>query len=411
VTPWPRHLEVVLNGSGRMTRIRRLAIMLGLGACCAFAPARGVAQVVLKPGVTVRSLEAAVGRDSNDTEALYGLALGYWSKKRWNDAERVLKQTLAIEPRNARALLALAHLPYARRPRLWDEELRGEVPPEWQPSLLLRDRYTRLAMQIDPLVDLQIVGAVAPDPGALLQGADPGSIERHAIVGQANFQNARYDQAYGWLNQFARLLGEEVDSARVPDFVLWFRGLSAAHLNDFPTALRDFRALHARDPGRERTVLSPDPVDVTYVLAWLEQYTGALEAAATLYQEALTRDLGLWMAHVQLAKLHEDRGEWNDAIRERRLAVDADPEDPSLLLDLGITLFRSGRSDQAAPILVQARSGLPRNFRVPYYEGYVARALARPDAAREAFQRFLTLVPSRYSGEIAEVRGRLHELP
>ena len=394
-----------------MTRFRRLAIAVGLGACLAGAPAVGVAQVVLKPGVTVRSLEAAVARDSNDTEALYGLALGYWSKKRWNDAERMLKQTLAIEPRNARALLALAHLPYARRPKLWDEDVRGEVPPEWQPALILSERYIRLAMQIDPLVDLQIVGAVAPDPGALLQGADPQDVERTALVGQANFQNARYDQAYAWFNQFARLLGEEVDSSRVPDFVLWFRGLSAAHLNDFPGALRDFRALHARDPRRERTVLSPDPVDVTYVLAWLEQYTGALDAAAPLYQEALTSDLGLWMAHVQLAKLHEDRQEWNDAIRERRLAADADPEDASLLLDLGITLYKSGRADQAAAVLLQARTGLPRNYRVPYYEGYVARDLARPDAAREAFQRFLALVPSRYTGEIAEVRGRLHELP
>lgn len=400
-----------LHGSGRMTRLRRLVFAVGLGACLIGAPAGGAAQVVLRPGVTVRSLEAAVARDSNDTEALYALALGYWSKKRWNDAERMLKQTLAIEPRNARALLALAHLPYARRPKLWDEDVRGQVPPEWQPALILSERYTRLAMQIDPLVDLQIVGAVAPDPNALLQGADPGSIERNAMVGQANFQNARYDQAYAWFNRFARLLGEEVDSSRVPDFVLWFRGLSAAHLNDFPTALRDFRALHARDPDREQTILSVDPVDVTYVLAWLEQNTGALDTAAPLYEEALTHDFGLWMAHVQLAKLHEDRQEWNDAIRERRLAVDADPEDPSLLLDLGITLFRAGRSEQAAPILLQARSGLPRNFRVPYYEGYVASALARPDAAREAFQRFLTLVPSRYADEIAEVRGRLHELP
>jgi len=400
-----------LHGSGRMMRLRRLVIAVGLGACLIGAPAGGAAQVVLKPGVTVRSLEAAVARDSNDTEALYALALGYWSKKRWNDAERMLKQTLAIEPRNARALLALAHLPYARRPKLWDEDVRGQVPPEWQPALILSERYTRLAMQIDPLVDLQIVGAVAPDPNALLQGADPGSIERNAMVGQANFQNARYDQAYAWFNRFARLLGEEVDSSRVPDFVLWFRGLSAAHLNDFPAALRDFRALHARDPEREQTILSVDPVDVTYVLAWLEQYTGALDAAAPLYEEALTHDLGLWMAHVQLAKLHEDRREWNDAIRERRLAVDADPEDASLLLDLGITLYRSGRADQAAPVLLQARSGLPRNFRVSYFEGYVARDLARPDAAREAFQRFLTLVPSRYAGEIAEVRGRLHEIP
>jgi len=411
VNPGARHLQKDLNSGGMMGRSRPFAIRLGLWVCLLLAPGVADAQVVLKPGVTVRTLEAAVTRDSNDTDALYALALGYWSKKRWNDVERTLRQTLAIEPRNAPALLALAHLPYARRPKLWDEEIRGEIAPEWQPVLLQGERYTRLAMQIDPLVDLQIVGAVAPDRDRLLQGSGGASIEMTAMVGQVNFQNAQYDQAYAWFDLFARRLGEEVDSSRVHDFVLWFRGLSAAHLNDFPTALRDFRALHARDPGRERTVLSVDAVDATYVLAWLEQHTGALESAAVLYREALTQDLGLWMAHVQLAKIHEARQEWNDAVRERRLAVDADPEDASLLLDLGITLYRAGRAEQASPILVQARAGLPRNFRVPYYEGYVARDLARPEVAREAFQRFLSLVPRRYSDEIAEVRGRLHELP
>jgi len=213
------------------------------------------------------------------------------------------------------------------------------------------------------------------------------------------------------VHRFAQRLGEEVDSSRVPDFVLWFRGLAAAHLNDFPTAIRDFQSLHARGEEAGTGVLSTDPVVVTYVLAWLEHRTGRLDEAQRLYQQTLTRDLGMWMAHVQLARLHEERLEWIDAIRERRLAIDADPDDPSLVLDLGITLYRAGRFEEAAPVLTQARAGLPRNFRVPYFEGYVARELQRGDQAREAFQRFLALVPSRYTGEIAEVRGRLHELP
>src|SRR6478609_3200145 len=391
--------------------VRACLAFILVGLLAALSPASASAQVRLKDGVTLRSLEQVAARDSNDPEALYGLALGYWSKKRWNDVEKTLRATLAIEPRNARALLALAHLPYARHPKLWQEEERGEVPPEWQPALIQRDRLTRLAILIDPLVDLQIVGAVAPDPGSLIQGSNDASIEGTALVGQANFQDARYDQAYAWFNRFAQRLGEDVDSSRVPDFVLWFRGLAAAHLNDFPTAIRDFKSLHARGEEAGTGVLSTDPIVVTYVLAWLEDTTGDLDDAQRLYQQTLTRDLGMWMAHVQLARLHERRREWIDAIRERHLAIDADPDDPSLVLDLGITLYLAGRFEEAAPVLMQARAGLPRNYRVPYFQGYVARELQRGAEARDAFQRFLALVPSRYTGQIEEVRGRLHELP
>ncbi|MEP6745062.1 MAG: tetratricopeptide repeat protein, partial [Gemmatimonadota bacterium] len=129
-----------------MTRRLRLVAILGGALVLAGGPLG--AQVRLLDGVTMRSLELAAIRDSNDPVALYDLALGYWSKKRWDDAERMLEQTLAIEPRNAPALLALAHLPYARRPRLWEEEDRGSVPPEWQPALIQRDRLARRAFFI-----------------------------------------------------------------------------------------------------------------------------------------------------------------------------------------------------------------------------------------------------------------------
>lgn len=369
------------------------------------------AQVRLRPGVTLRGLELTAARDSNDPSALYELALGYWSKKRWDDVERTLTAALAIEPRNAPALMALAHLPFARRPRLWDEEDAGNVPPEWQPALIKRDRLVRLAFLIDPLVDLQIVGAIAPDESSLLHSGSGATLAQTASVGLATFRNGQYDQAYAWFDRFARLLGEGTDSARVPGFVYYYRGLAAAHLNDFPTALRDFRILHGIKEGDDIGTFGTDPVLDTYVLAWIEAHQGDLEMAVTLYQEALSHDLGLWMAHVQLARIHDDRGEWALAIRERRLAADADPDDPSLLLDLGITLSRAGRPAEADTALAEARVGLPRNYRVPYFQGIVALQMERRQAARDAFQRFLALVPSRYTGQIAEVRSRLDSLP
>ncbi|HEX7918707.1 MAG TPA: tetratricopeptide repeat protein [Gemmatimonadales bacterium] len=386
-------------------------LLPGLLAVLAVLPTgTAQAQVVLHDGVTIRSLEAAAVRDSNDPVALYELALGYWSKKRWDDAERTLNATLAIEPRNAPALLALAQIPYARRPRLWDEVERGDVPVEWQEALIRGDRLSRLAFLIDPLVDLQVVGAVAPDESSLLHGGAAATPERTIAVGLANFRNGRYDQAYAWFDRLARLFGGDRDPSKIPDLVLWYRGLSAAHLNDIPAALRDFERLHAMGDS----VAAGGYVDHTlavYVLGVFQQRAGLLDEAQASYREALARDLGLWMAHVRLAKIHDDRSEWSEAIRERRLAIAAAPEDASLLLDLGITLSRAGRPDEALGPLAQAQAGLPRNFRVPYWQGLVALQLSRPADAREAFGRFLSLVPSRYTAEIAEVRGRLRTLP
>lgn len=365
------------------------------------------AQVVLPDTVSLRSLEAAAARDSNDPATLYDLALGYWSKKRWDDAERTLLAALAIEPRNAQALLALAHLPYARRPQLWLEEQRADVPSEWQPALIRADRYSRLAFLIDPLVDLQIIGAVVPDDD--VNGLTPE--EKSLAIGISNFRNGRYDQAFAWIDRLARRLGEADHPARIPDAIYWYRGLSAAHMNDIPAAIRDFERLNApgdSSPARSGYV---DPTLAVYILGVLQQRAGRNDQAIVSYREALARDLGLWMAHVRLARVHDDRQEWSEAIRERRLAIAAEPDDPSLLLDLGITLYHAGRFAEAVEPLAEAAARLPRNYRASFLQGLVAVQLGRTAEAREAFERSLRLVPSRLTEQIAEIRGRLRQLP
>ena len=389
-----------------MRRAGALALLLALAA----APAAR-AQVRLRPGVTLRALEAAAARDSNDPAALYDLALGYWSERRWDDADRALRTALAIEPRNASALLALAHLPFARRPRLWDEVDARRVPPAWRPAVDEWDRLTRLAFLVDPLVDLAIVGAVAPPDDPRPRDASAATPFRTAMVALANFRNGQYDQAYGWLDRLARLLGEDEDSTSVPGLVLWYRGISAAHLNDLPGAIRDLSRLEARPEREEGFWNGPDRAQVTYVLAWLEERAGRPAEARAHYQAALASDLGLWMAHVQLARLHEQAAEWPEAIRERQLALEAGPDDPTLLLDLGTTLTLAGRAAEALAPLARAAAGMPRNFRVPYYQGRAAQQLGRAAEAREAYRRFLALVPSRYAEQIAEVRRQLEQLP
>src|SRR3989442_810612 len=89
-----------------------LIVMLLLGS------RGGLQSQGLKVSQRLKDLEAAAQRDSNDAFAQYNLALGYWSKKRYDDAERALRTCVQIDPRFAAAWLALGTLPYARRPRL-----------------------------------------------------------------------------------------------------------------------------------------------------------------------------------------------------------------------------------------------------------------------------------------------------
>ncbi|MGH7615390.1 MAG: hypothetical protein ACREMW_15275, partial [Gemmatimonadales bacterium] len=85
--------------------------------------------------VSLDSLESAARRDSLDPETLYRLALRYDIVKRYDDAARVARQAVAIDPRYAPAWLLLGYIPYDRRPKLWSEVARGKVPPAWRDSV------------------------------------------------------------------------------------------------------------------------------------------------------------------------------------------------------------------------------------------------------------------------------------
>src|SRR4051812_8681195 len=74
----------------------------------------------LKITSSVPALEEAARRDSTDAAAHYNLALGYWTKSKWDEADSALRRALAIDPRFASAYLALAFLPQASG-KFWEE--------------------------------------------------------------------------------------------------------------------------------------------------------------------------------------------------------------------------------------------------------------------------------------------------
>jgi tetratricopeptide (TPR) repeat protein len=184
----------------------------------------------------------------------------------------------------------------------------------------------------------------------------------------------------------------------------------------FDAALADFHELLDRASKREQadSVVHSfrfESNEVRYVLATLYRRGERPDQAMALYQESLTNDLGLYMAHSQLAEIYEERGQWVEAIAERRRAVDTNPDDPSLRFDLGSALARSRDFPEAAEILSEAMQANPLNTRIPYTLGLVYLRLGDQARARQTLERFITLAPSRFSTQVSEVRRQLAGLP
>ena len=376
-----------------------LAAMLFLGGMERL-PAQG-----LKVSQRLKDLEAAAQRDSNDPYAQYNLALGYWSKKHYDDAERALRTAVQIEPRLAEAWLALGALPYARRPQLHEEANRGKVPEQWTGALRDSQRLMRQAFVIDPLVDLMILGATEPSQGPMLLRFR-GLIVVAVVNPFAAFEHGHYSEAFQNLDVWVRSRPRDA----VPSLILWYHGLAAAHIGLFRPAIDDMVTLLQRAQQREQTDSFTVPFqtnDYRYVLATFMERVGQLPEAVQLYRQALESDLGLYMAHVHLAEIYATTQKWDSALTESREAILTNPDDPSSLLTHGILLTRAGQLAAAEDTLRRAMEANPRDARVPYFLGLAQLALHKTDDARLTLQRFMAIAPSRYQPQVQEVQDSL----
>jgi Flp pilus assembly protein TadD len=129
-----------------------------------------------------------------------------------------------------------------------------------------------------------------------------------------------------------------------------------------------------------------------------------------LYELVSQNDLSFYMAHVRLAEIYQAQGQWDHAILERHRAIDANPDDPSLVFDLGVTLADAGHDSEAESALQQASQANPRETRATYTLGVVESRLGRAEDARAAFKQFLALAPSRYMSMRDDAAERLASL-
>lgn len=378
----------------------------------AAVPSHAVAQRIKLP-VKFDELEEIARRDSNDAAAHYNLALGHWSRKNYDAAEGSLREAIALDARLAPAYLALAYLPFARNDDLWDDW--PEIAPEWEETMREADRMYERAFMIDPVVELKIVGAVVPKRSVLwTHNPTLAAFYDRWLQAFDDFRDAKYEDAYYRFDRFIHDSGGRKRLKNIPTSFVWFQALSAAHLERYDDAIELTRfllqdALGKRDPDR-LTYLPVQENGYRYLLAFLVQQSGKLEEARHLYQTALEQDFGLYMAHVRLAEIHEAQGDAVAGLRERQLAVEANPGDASLLLDLGIAQAKAGRTEQARETFADMTATQPRDPRPYYFLGLLHQMEGSRESARNSLQQFLDLAPERFGPQIEDARSRLRAL-
>lgn len=374
-----------------MHAIRVAIVLLGLTS--------PLAAQKLKIDTPLPDLEAAAQRDSTDPIALYNLGIGYMSKKQWSDADRALRSSLRIDPQFARAQLALAVVREVDEDRF--KKIKGDSAR--RADLEETRRYYQRAFLLDPFVDLKVM--------ALLWRVTGNSM---LADGFKAFVEGRYDESYrlmgGVINDVTRK--EPRDSAG--EALLWIHALSAVQVKQYLAAEEDLQALMritgARPQNDSLVGVPLESNEYRYMLAALKQQTGNHADAAELYQQVLEHDVSNFMAHVQLARMYEGQKMWPQAVAERRRAVETNPDDASLLTDLGVALGRSGDFESAATTLREAAAANPRDARPLFWLGIAELQLKRYAEAKEAFTRYLAVAPSRHAQQIAVAKEKLAQI-
>lgn len=385
-------------------------------------PHRSPAQGKIEVSVPLPELEKRVKADSNDPAAHYNVALGYWQAKKWDDANRELRVAIKLQPRFAEAHLALAFLPLARDQHLLEGLTVGkQLPPGVVAALKQRTSEYRQSFVIDPMVDLRIIAANSTSPDYWMMHDYFGEVFAKYFGGLAQCQQGEYADCENTLTIIINeLVRDRPKGDPVPGDAYWYRGIAAAHVKHFDVAIADFNKLISRDSAAvekaEAKGLIRSPMrtnEYRYFLAVFLQAAGRTNEAIATYRKAIEGDLGLYMAHVRLAEIYEAQkaAGYPNAIEERRNAINANPDDPSLQMDLGVTLGRSGNFAEAESALKAATEGMPRDPAAWYWLGIAEQQLGKKPEAKAAFERVVALAPSRMQALAAQARQRLASLP
>lgn len=363
-------------------RLLSLALLAGaLGAVASPATAQ------IPTRAELAAMRVRIQSDSCDPDLyfLLGRTLAFYQQ--WDAADSSLQQAVALNPQNAAAWLAAATVQNANR-RYW-ERLRRIGAESEEREHRRRNEMVRRSLALDPLLS----------PADAHVGERASSGESFAYLDLVRTAALR---RYGPLDS-------------VGPGLLWTHARAAARDFRYPVAIADVQALVRVASAREQrglTEVAPFRLaDFQYLLADLFHLAGDRATATRLYHDVLAADISMFMAHVQLARIAEADGDTVRAIRERRAAAEANPDDHTLLLDLGVALQHAGRPAEAEEAFRQARSLQARDPWVHYRLGVFLDERGRRQEAVASLETFVAIAPAAWTAPLADARQRLGRVP
>ena len=349
----------------------RRALFLGAALLLAAVP-------TLRSQEKGKDREAELRADSLSPRALTDLAVLLADDKRFVEADSAAQLALRVEPQYARAHLVAGLLPFAMDDDLAKGFRKGKLDDEQRALADSALREIRLAYLIDPFVSVD-----------------------------------RINWFLAWEGSLAPL--SERERERAPLGFLYWRGIRLAQSERYgesATELKDLlgRLQAAGDSFPDDAFLPLVSNDIRYLLAIVHRSSGKTHLATPLLEEVATLDLGHYMAHVRLAEIHESRGSYKRGVRERRLAMEANPDNDFLLYEYGVSLAQDGNLPAADSVLTVARERNPLNARYVYMQAKVRQARERNEEAIAAYDQFLAMPNSMLESEQKEARAALEKL-
>lgn len=353
--------------------------------------------------------------DSLDAQTLFRLALRYEIARRYDDEERTLRAAIAADPKLGTPYLVLGELPYTRDKKLADAERRHEVPPTLTPALDSATRMRQRAWVLNPFGTLHLFEGNPPTQDAvILRDRSAATTNRLGGIGVLAYLTERYDLAYSALDLYWSRRYPNTPDDSLPPAMVFFHGLAATQEGLYDRAQRDLQILVDRTSALEGSdSLLHIPLNNTsyrYVLAIIKERANKPVDAIQLYHDIIARDLGFYMAYAHLSQIYRQYKMWDSATVSAQAAVEADPDDPSLVLDLGVIQGEAGHLPDAIATLKKAVALDPRYPAAWYRLGVIAQQANQSADARDAFTRFIAIAPHQMGTEVADATQRLSAL-
>jgi serine/threonine-protein kinase len=358
----------------------------------------------LYPDHPVLDAATAGSIDPQDHERYVQLVHDYWAGGSAQPTEELLAEVERMRGRSPRSIDVLLFEAEVLRHRYVQTEDRAQAR---RALALLQDAEALFPNTYDILsarFDILLAARSLDEAGTVLDRLatlDPDSSVTHLQRAKLHERRGEIERGRGKIEQARGEIEQargEIDAAALRDSsswrVLYYRALVSKQLGD-PTATRAaINQLLAHSPGNYGglSLLAREELDADRLACAAQIYT-QLVARKQLYQECA--DLGYTLNQL---------GQYREAARSFRCALDARPTDPTALLGLAESLLITGDTDEASArlrtlreIFARKRLGSPGNALEGADLLVEAQTLAylgrnAPDLAAEARARVAALL-------------------